>query len=380
MMVGNYFKVAVRNIQKRKLYSFINAFGLSIGIAFCMLIWLFIQDELSFDQFHENKNDIYRIEHISFNAWTPNLTEKERWSREAWLQLGVGPAIKEECPEVVHFTRFGRGGVIGTYKDKVFPEQVTYIDKGFFQMFSFPLLKGSREKLFSDKHEIVITDEVAEKYFGDEDPIGKAFELNFGARKELFNVTGVIKAPPANSSISFTMLLPQELRGGYERQMISWGNFNTPLFVQLRSDADTTVFRKNLAALCKKYFGPTGDRWRAEATEPIPAGVELLEYVFTQLPEIHLKSEVSWDKVSDKGYSYILGGIALLILLIACINYVALALTTSAARRTEVGIRKVVGALRKQLFYQFGFESIILAMLSMIIGFGIVILFITAFN
>ena len=94
MMVGNYFKVAIRNMQKRKLYSFINAFGLSIGIAFCMLIWLFIQDELSFDQFHENKNDIYRIERIGFNAWSPGLTENERWSREAWLQFGLGPAIK----------------------------------------------------------------------------------------------------------------------------------------------------------------------------------------------------------------------------------------------------------------------------------------------
>lgn len=380
IMVGNYFKVAVRNIQKRKLYSFINAFGLSIGIAFCMLIWLFIQDELSFDKMHVNKDRIYRIEGIHYNAWTPKLKPEERWDREPWLQLGLGPAIKEECPEVVAFTRFGGGWANFVYKDKIFSEKLEYVDKGFFTMFSFPLLKGNAETLFSDKLEIVLTPPIVEKYFGDEDPIGQSITLNFGETQTSFVVTGVIEAPPANSSFDFKILLPQENRQGYERQMTAWGNTNSPTFVQLRDDADTTLFRRNLAGVCQKYFGPTEERWRKEATEPIPDGVKLLEYVFTPLPEMHLKSSVNWHKVSDRNYSYILGGIALLILLIASINYISLALTTSAARRTEVGIRKVVGAVRKQLFFQFGFESIILALLSMIVGFGLVILFLPAFN
>jgi putative ABC transport system permease protein len=380
VMVGNYFKVAVRNIQKRKLYSFINAFGLSIGIAFCLLIWLFIQDELSFDQFHANKNDIYRIENINYNAWNPKLDDKDRWGRDPWLQLGIGHAIKDECPEVVTFTRFAGGNAIFTYKDKIFAEDFQYVDKGFFQMFSFPLLKGSAEKIFTDKLEIVLTPGIVEKYFGDADPIGQSIGLNFGDESKVFTVTGVIEAPPANSSLDFTILVPQENRSRYEKQMTSWGNFNSPTFVQLRSDADTAAFRRNLAVMNDKYVKPTTDRWIKDAAVPIPPGVKLIEYTFTPLPQMHLATNIQWHKVSDKNYSYILGGIALLILLIASINYISLALTTSAARRTEVGIRKVVGAVRKQLFYQFGFESIILALLSMIVGFGLVILFLPSFN
>jgi putative ABC transport system permease protein len=378
IMVASYFKVAVRNIQKRKLYSFINAFGLSIGIAFCMLIWLFIQDELSFDQFHEKKKDIYRIEAITYDHWAPKLEEHERWKREAWLQLGLSKAIEEECPEVVHTARFSGGSAIISYKDKVFSERLTYTDKGFFGIFSFDLLKGNSETVFTDRYELVITPGIVQKYFGDTNPIGETMSLDFGDGEKQFTVTGVIETPPANSSLDFKILVPQENRGGYERQMTRWGNFNTPVFVQLREDADTAVFRRNLVVMCDKYVGPTMDRWKKEGN--VPANIKLIEYVFTPLVDIHLMKEVGWEKVSDKQYSYILGGIALLILLIAGINYISLALTTSAARRTEVGIRKVVGAVRKQLFFQFGFESIVLAMISLLAGVALVVLFLPSFN
>jgi putative ABC transport system permease protein len=380
IMVGNYFKVAVRNIQKRKLYSFINAFGLSIGIAFCMLIWLFVQDELSFDQFHANKNNIYRIEGKSYDVWSSKKVEKERWSVDAWMQAGLGPAIKEECPEVEYVTRFNSGSATVNYKDKVFSQELTYVDKDFFKMFSFPLLKGNAGTVFRDKLEVVLTPAVAEKFFGNEDPIGQSIALNFGDSKDVFIVTGIIEAPPANSSLDFKILLPQQNRNGYEHSATNWGSTNSPTFVQLRSKADTTLLKRNLAAICTKYFEPVAERWKKEAVIPVAKDLKLLEYVFSPLPEIHLKSKIGWHKVSDKSYSYILGGIALLILLIASINYISLALTTSAARRTEVGIRKVVGAVRMQLFYQFGFESIVLAVISMIFGFALAALFLPSFN
>lgn len=377
IMVGNYFKVAVRNIKKRKLYSFINAFGLSIGIAFCMLIWLFIQDEMSFDKFHENKDHIYRIESVSYNYWDPKLSEKERWSREAWLQVGLLPAIKDECPEVIAGTRYSRGSTNFTYKDQVFKEDIYYVDADFFKMFTFPLIKGDPSSVLNDKFSMVITTEIAQKYFGSEDPVGKTVTLDLDGVKS-FTVTGVIEPSPANSSLDYKILIRQENRGGYERQMKSWGNFSTPSFVLLRSDADTALFARNLVAVRDKYFGPTMARWKSE--ENVPADIEILRYTFSALPDIHMMKNVGWAKVSDIQYSYILGGIATLILLIACINYVSLALTTSAARRTEVGIRKVVGAVRKQLMYQFGFESVILAMISLIAGFTLVALFLPSFN
>lgn len=380
VMVGNYFKVAVRNIQKRKLYSFINAFGLSIGIAFCMLIWLFIQDELSFDKFHANKDRIYRMEGISYDVWTVDKEWKDRDGRDAWLQTGLGPAIMDECPEAEYFSRFSDGGANFTYKDKVFSESLKFVDKDFFKMFSFRLLKGNASTIFRDKLEVVLTPRVAQRYFGDEDPIGKLIELNFGSSKDLFTVTGIIEAPPANSSLDFAVLLPQENRYYFKRQLENWGSSNTATFVQLHAGADTASFKRNLDLIRDKYFGPVERSWAKDASVPIPEGLRLMEYTFTALPDIHLRADVNWYKVSDKSYSYILGGIALLILFIASINYISLALTTSAARRTEVGIRKVVGAVRKQLFYQFGFESILLAFMSALIGFGLVTLFLPSFN
>lgn len=377
IMVGNYFKVAVRNIQKRKLYSFINAFGLSIGITFCMLIWLFIQDELSFDQFHQNKNDIYRIEAKSYNYWDPKLTEGKRWGRDAWLQMGLLQAIKDECPEAVMGTRYNQNDVNVTYGDKVFNESIHHVDADFFKMFSFPLLKGDPESVLKDKYNLVITPAVAEKYFGNEDPIGKTMIIDIMGSKS-FTVTGIIEAPPANSSFEFQMLVRQENRGYYERNMTRWGNFNTPCFVQLRSDADTAVFKRNLAKMCDKYMGPTLARWREEGK--VSPDIKIIEYGFKPLSAIHMDTEISWHRSSNIQYSYILGGIAALILLIGSINYISLALTTSTSRRTEVGIRKVVGAIRKQLLYQFGLESIFLAMISLVVGVILVAVFLPAFN
>ncbi|MCW5912884.1 MAG: ABC transporter permease [Cyclobacteriaceae bacterium] len=378
IMIGNYFKVTVRNIQKRKFYSFINAFGLSIGLAFCMLIALYIQDEREFDQFHANKDQIYRIEEKSFDTWRHDAPDPYR--RSAWLQTGLGPVIKEEFPEVEYVTRYNGGNsVIFRFEDKVFTERVTYVDKDFFNMFSFPLIRGNADKLFQDKLEVVITPAIATKYFGDADPIGKTIEIDNNGKKA-FTVTGIIEPPPAQSSLTYAILLPQENRNYYERNMKNWGNFGTPTFVQLRQDASQQSFKANLDKTIEKYMGEMLERWRKEAAVPIPPDAKMLEYEFTVLPEIHLKKEISWAKVSDPQYSIILGGIALLIMLIACINYISLSLTTSASRRIEVGVRKVAGAQQSQLVYQFSFESLMLAVVSLVFGFGLVILFLPYFN
>jgi putative ABC transport system permease protein len=378
IMLGNYLKVAVRNIQKRKLYSFINAFGLSIGIAFCMLIYLFIMDERSFDQFHENKSNIYRIEEKSYDTWMHDSPDPYR--RSAWLQTGLKQVLKDELPEVIRATRYNHGEkAVFRYGEKVFTETLTYVDGDFFSMFSFRLLKGNSDQLFKNKSEVVITPAIAQKYFGSEEPIGKTILI--GEENETsYMIVGVIEPHPAHSSIQYQILLPQENRWGYERNMEQWGNFNTPTFVQLRPDADLVTFKSNLDRITEKYMGDRLKKWREESTVPIPATAKMLEYEFTPLPAWHLKTSISWDKVSDPKYSMILSGIALLILMIACINYISLALTTSASRKTEVGIRKVVGAQRNQLVYQFGFESMLLALVAMCIGIGLVVLFLPAFN
>jgi putative ABC transport system permease protein len=377
-MINNYLKVATRNIFKRKLYSFINAFGLSIGIAFCVLIYLYIKDERGFDQFHVNKDRIYRIEEKSFDTWQPK--PENPYNRSAWVQTAVKQTLKDELPEVELATRYNPDNTaIFRYGDKVFTEKITYIDQDFFSMFSFPVMAGSKDRLLSDKLNVVLTPAIAKKYFGSEDPIGKTVLIDNEGEKS-FTVTGIVEAPPANSSILFSILISQENRPGYERNMAQWGNFNTPTFVQLVPNTDLKKFSANLDKVVDKYMSDRLKKWRDRSTVPIPSDAKLFEFEYTVLPEWHLKKEISWDKVSDPQYSLILGGIAILILIIACINYVSLALTTSTSRKTEVGIRKVVGAHKNQLIYQFGFESVLLALISMVIGIGLVALFLPSFN
>jgi len=377
-MIRNYFKVAARNMAKRKLYSFINAFGLSVGIAFCVLIYLYIQDERSFDQFHSNKHLIYRMEAKSFNTWQPKSDDPFTYS--AWLQTGLKQALKDDLAEVTLATRFNPddNGVF-KYGDKVFTELFAYADEDFFKMFSFRLLKGNADKLFKNRSDMVITPAVAKKYFGDEDPIGKIVTLDSEGERT-YSVVGVIEAPPSNSSFDFQIIVPQENRPYYDQNLKQWGNFSTPTFVQLVPNTDLNKFSANLEKLIAKYMGEKLEKWRKESGNPVPPGVKMLEYQYTQLTDMHLKKKLDWHKVSDPKYSYILGSIAVLILLIACINYISLALTTSASRKTEVGIRKVVGAHKRQLVYQFGFESLLLALTSMIIGIGMVVLFLPSFN
>ncbi|UII20144.1 ABC transporter permease [Fulvivirga ligni] len=375
IMFSNYFKIAFRSIMKRKLYSFINAFGLSIAIAFCVLIYLYISHERSFDQFHENKDRLYRISETSYDLWN----YEPGYQTSVYLQLGLGPVLLEEIPEIEKMTRFNGGGeAILKHGDKIFTERITYVDKDFFTMFSFPLVSGNINKLLDDKHDIILTPEVAEKYFQDENPLGKTLELDYDGKNEIFTVSGVISESPSNSSLEYGVLISQENRMWYDRNMTSWNSYSTPLFIQLREGADAAVLKGKFDAVIDKYMGEDLELDREEYN--VPEDVVMVSYDAQNILDIHLDTKIHWANSSDPQYALILGGIALLIMIIACINYVALALTTSAARKKEVGVRKAIGAQKNQLVSQFTFESITLAFISMILGMLLMVLFLPYFN
>ncbi len=378
IMWSNYLKVATRNLYRKRLYSFINAVGLSIGVAFCGLIYLYIQDERNFDDFQENADRIYRIEEFAYNTWGGN-EDDDMYRYSAYMQTPLIPVIKEEVPQVEYATRFSPDGeAIFHYGDQIFNEQITFVDKDFFSMFSFPLIQGNKEKLFANKGEIVITPEIEEKYFEGEPALGRTVSLTIFGEVQSYMVTGIIEAPPANSSIDFKVLVPQENRPRYKDNLERWNNFNTPSFVMLRKDADMEQFDANLQAITDKYMAENLQRWRERSS--LPEDLLLFEFRYTSLADIHMNTDISWNRSSDPQYSYILGGIALFILLIACINYISLALTTSASRRIEVGIRKAVGAQRNQLLTQFSFESMLLALISAFIGLALITIFLPYFN
>jgi putative ABC transport system permease protein len=376
LMLGNYFKVTSRSMQKRKFYSFINAFGLSIAFAFCILIYLFIQDERSFDQFHPNRDLIYRIEAKRYEHWQ----SKDPYRTMSWIQAAIQPVVKDECPEVEYATRYSQIFGIVRNEDNIFTEEITYVDRDFFAMFAPDFINGNPNKIFSNSKEIAITPEFAKKYFGEKDPIGKTLLIEQDTVRT-FVVSAIVAPQPANSSIHYNMLVAQQDRPRYRTITEQWGNFSTPTFVQLRSNAnDPKSLKRNLEKLRDKYLSNSLEEWRRLAKGAIPDDVVQLEFVYTSLSDIHMNPKVSWEKASDPQYSILLGGISLLILVIACINYISLALTSSATRQIEVGIRKVVGAQKCQLVKQFGIEAIVLAAFSMIIGLGLVSLFLPAFN
>lgn len=377
-MIRNYLTIAVRNILKHKLYSFINVFGLGTGIAFCLLICLYIEDERSFDQFHTNKDRIYRIHTTHFDREAFEKGEAAPYAHHAYLSAKLAEVMQAELAEVEATTRYRNGeeGIM-RYHDRVFNEKVTYVDSGFFKMFSFPVVAGTTHKIFRHPTDAVITPAIAQKYFGDDDPIGKSFTWGTG-NVQTFTVAAIIAAPPANSSLVYQILLPLEAQGGFARNREMWNNFSYPTFVMLKPGTDPVQLKEHLDTLTNKYLA---DRIKdRRERQQIPAAYKAMEFNAVPLPAIHLYKDVSWDKVSDPQYSVILGGIAGLILIIACINYIALALTTSASRRVEVGIRKVVGAARRQLVIQFGVESILLGILSAVGGLLLAVVFLPAFN
>jgi putative ABC transport system permease protein len=379
IMVGNYIKVASRNIVKRKLYSFINAFGLSIAIAFCTLIYLFVQDEKNFDQFHENKADIYQLLTTQFDEKKFKEGEQDFYSSNPYMPAKLGEVLLDEFSAVLHMTRFNNynQGVM-RYEHKNFTQKFASVDTGFFKMFSFSILAGDRDKPLRKVSDAVLTPEVAKKYFGDDDPIGKTFTLDFDGRVFPMTVTAIIEAPAANSSLTYEMLVMMDALPWFLRSRENWGNSSFPTFVQLSPGADPQQLRVQLDTILNKYNGENKAHWR-EWLKP-PEDVEPRIYTYQNLSDIHLAEGVYWDRNSSPMYSWILSGIAVLILAIACINYISLSLTSSASRRVEVGIRKVVGAQRKQIAWQFTFESLILALISMVIGLGLVVVFLPYFN
>jgi putative ABC transport system permease protein len=216
----SYLKVAYRNIIKRKLYSLINAFGLSIGIAFCLLIYLFIADEKSFDRFHVNKENIYRIDNRHFALWAFKNGEKEPYENIADFPVMLAPQISDERGGIKGITRYGSwpAGIL-KYGDKTFNTEATAVDNDFFKMFSFNLIAGNREELFKNKDEIVLTQDAALKYFGSEDPLGKIMTLEL-AGQHAVKVAGVIAQPPANSSITFGVLLSMDNLQSWWRRLL----------------------------------------------------------------------------------------------------------------------------------------------------------------
>ncbi|GHN02990.1 ABC transporter permease [Cytophagales bacterium WSM2-2] len=361
-MLRNYFLASIRSLQKHFSYSAINITGIGLGLATCILLCLWITHEISFDRFHDNANRIYRgsLEY-SFGG----QVAKTSVSPTALL-----PVMKKNFAEVENGVRTynpsGRDPYIVKTSDKIFQEnKFYYADSTFFQVFSFRLLQGNTVKALVEPNSVIVTQSTAKKYFGTEDVIGKTLTIN--SRVE-YKITGVIENPPSNSMIQFDFIGSFSSLNASKEQI--WWSANYQTFILLHPNTDIKQLADKTNAIVKKEL----------ASELTGAG-DYAIYNFTPLTDIYLKSEVDEPEVVGSiQYVYAFSAIALLVLIVACINYVNLATAKAADRAKEVGIRKVAGAVRSQLFFQFISESAIVTLLGLLLAFIIASIVITPFN
>jgi putative ABC transport system permease protein len=370
-MFKNYFKTALRNLWRSKIFSLINILGLSVGLACCMLIFLYGKDEVSYDRFLNNNENIYRL--------TATLTSPDgNVNKIGSTGMVHGPNFTRTIPEIAEFVRLQSTSFNIKQGNEIFDQNALYADSNFFSVFSFPLIAGNPKTALNNLHAVVISEDMAEKYFGKKDVVGRILELNTGEKFEPFVVSAVAKRSPQNSSIKIDMLLPMKF-GQTIWNDDQWINFFLNTFFVLKSNADIKTVESKFA-----------DVFNAEAASQLKEMADQygfkdkVQFALQPLLQMHLSKDFpSGNGLSDASnpiYSYILTGIALFILLIACINFINLTVAHSLKRAKEVGIRKVVGGQRKQLAAQFLGESFILSFIAFIVAILLVQLVLPFFN
>lgn len=373
-MFKNYLKIAWRNLLHNKTYSFINIAGLSIGLACAMLIVLYVQDEVSYDRFHQKVSQIYRI-------------DKETTKTDGSVSFGSytgyfpGPRFTSKIPEIQSFVRFQQARADIMTGDGVQSQDVCLADSNFFSVFNFPLLYGDARSVLTQTNSVVITEETAKRYFGSSDAVGKVISIKQDSLFKPYVITGVARNCPQNSSIKFQMLLPLRVSAAEESKNWNWFNSFLSTFVVLSPGAGTKAVETKMARVFEEDAGQA----ISEIKQKYKVNSIGIAYLLEQLTAVHLGKQVPDENEALSGksnpeYSYILSAIAILVLLIACINFVNLTMARSVKRAKEIGIRKVIGGNSKQLRLQFLSESFLLCLMTFVLALGIVMVALPLFS
>lgn len=373
-MIKNYIKVALRSLRKNKIYSFINIIGLALGLACAMLIILYVKDEVSFERFHHDVQNIYRIVNTNY------FEGKDH--KDGNSGLLQGPRFKQNVPGIESFVRIQ--SVTKDFKNgtDVQSRDLLAVDSNFFQMFTFPLISGDKNTCLKNPNSIVLTEKEAMKEFGTTNAVGKIVMIKDDSVFVPYEVTAVAKNCPQNSSIQFDVLLPFKESVEDAGNNMNWFNFFLNTFVKISPNASIPVVEKQMqsyfvkdasATFIKmmKMFGGSPDE-------------KISEYSLQQFLDMHLSTDLPSQNglvnASNPLYSYILSGIALFVLLIACINFINLTIARSVKRAREIGIRKVAGGNRRQLIFQFLGESFLLCLIAFVLAVILVQLILPLFN
>jgi len=373
-MFTNIFKVAIRNLFKNFGYTIINVLGLAIGLACSILIFLYVSNELSYDSFHEKSDRTYRV-------WiTGNMPGTEM--RDVRTAAPMASALLSDYPEVEHVTRLGqfRGWIVRS-GERIFHEterEFIFADSSFFDVFDFKLLRGNPSTCLRDPRSVILSERYARKYFGNEDPMGK--NLRIERDTNFWTVTGIIENAPSNSHIPYEMIGAMSYVGLSRSE--NWVNNSVLTYFTLSEGTDPDAFEDRLYEMVIKYVGPLVESFMGINLEQFEEAGHSYGYRIQKITDIHLRSDLNGEmkEGGNVQYVYIFLVVAILILIIACINFMNLATARSSTRAREVGIRKVVGSTRSMLIAQFNTESVFLTLISMFFAVIMVYLLLPGYN
>lgn len=372
-MLKNYINIAFRNLMKYKLYSSLNILGLSVGLSCFMIIFLFVKEELSYDQFHKDANQIYRVD---FNATLNGVDH-------IIAQVGApfAQAMKNDYPEVLDAVRIRKSGTwFMKVKDtqKVFKEEnVLMADSNFFEFFTVRLIQGDPKTVLKRPKTIALDQTTAKKYFGTENPIGKVLVLD---NSRDYEVTGVYEDLPRNSHFNQNMLLSMSSFGWANNKNWLSTNFNT--YLKLEKNYNAKSLEAKFPQFTERYIGPLIEEYFGMTLDEFGETGNGVTFPLTAITDIHLHSNKENEIQANGDFKYVIifSAVAIFILILACINFMNLTTARSAGRAKEVGLRKVMGAIKNQLVYQFISEALVVSFIALIFSFVLCSLCIPLFN
>ena len=368
-MLKNYLLIAWRNLKKNKIFSVINILGFAIGLTCFTLIAAYVYNELSYDTYPTKAKNIYRV----------NLSVVGNGDVAVYpdVDAAVGQGIKNAFPEVKAFTRIFHVTDFIKYKDAQFKEDLAFADSNFLELFSIPFIAGDAATALVEPNSIVISKRFAEKYFSGEDPIGKS--LIIGPRQAPYKVTGVIEEVPENSHFHYDAFLSMSTR---KYTNLTWSNLGWYTYLLLNENADAKKLEARFPELVARYVVPEIQHDMGVSLAEAQKSVNTFRFWLMPLTRIHLYSDTKYELEGngDIKYVYIFSVLAVFILLLACVNFTNLSTATSIKRSREVGIRKVLGSIKKHLIWQFLSESILFTFFAMLIAYTLVFLLLPYFN